>query len=212
MKSDDRFWQVEGRTSPKSRHTGLTTTARIETRAASASLRSVALFEAGKAILLVMLGCGMFDLIHKNVDAIAEQIAFMFRVNPHGELSNAFMKLASHATDHTLWILAIWALFDAGVRLIAAYGLWRERAWGLWFELLLTALYLPPEFYLLLRHPDWLKGGALTINIGIMLMMLWFCLAIRVPQNTRRVVPESESVRKFPQNATLSDLRRRHDA
>ena len=196
MRSDNRFWQVEGRTSRKRRHTEpLTTRARIEAGTASLSLRSVALFEAAKAILFVMLGCGMFDLIHKNVDAIAEQIAFMFRINPHGKLSNAFMKLASHATDHTLWILAIWALFDAAVRLIAAYGLWREQTWGQWFELLLTALYLPPEFYLLLRDPDWLKGCALMINIGIMLMMLRFCLTIWVPQNIRRDAPESESMR-----------------
>jgi hypothetical protein len=74
MKSDNRFWQVEGRTSRKRRHTGLTT-----------------LFEASKAILFLMLGCRTFDLIHKNVDAVAERIAFMFL---HQPLSNAFTKFS----------------------------------------------------------------------------------------------------------------------
>jgi hypothetical protein len=37
------------------------------------ALRSVAIFEAAKAILFLLLGCGVVDLIHNSVDAITEK-------------------------------------------------------------------------------------------------------------------------------------------
>jgi hypothetical protein len=43
------------------------------------ALRSVAIFEAAKAILFLLLGCGVVDLIHNSVDAITEKIALMLR-------------------------------------------------------------------------------------------------------------------------------------
>ena len=138
----------------------------------SVGLRTVAVFEAAKGGIVLLLGCGVLDLIHKNLDAIAERLAEVLRVNPDGKLSNLFVKLASHATDRLLWMLAIGALVYAAVRAVEAYGLWREREWAQWFALLSTASYLPPELYWLLRHPTWLKCGALITNIAVLLFML----------------------------------------
>lgn len=139
-------------------------------------LRGVALFEAGKAILILLLGCGAFDLLHKNVDGGAEQIALMVRIHPTGKLSHVFGRLATHVNDRMLWVVAVGALFDGTIRSIAAYALWRKRRWAEWFELLSTALYIPPEVYLLLRHPSWLKGSALAINLITVLVMMSLCL------------------------------------
>jgi uncharacterized membrane protein (DUF2068 family) len=135
-------------------------------------IRVVAVFEAAKGILILLLGFGAFTLIHKNVDDIAERLVELLRVNPEGKLSNLFLDLANRATDTTLWVLAIGALVDAAVRLIEAFGLWREREWAQWFSLLSTALYLPGELYSLLRHPSWLKWGVLVTNALIVLFML----------------------------------------
>jgi uncharacterized membrane protein (DUF2068 family) len=127
----------------------------------SVGLRTVAAFEAAKGGIVLLLGCGVLDLIRKNLDAIAERLAEVLHVNPDGKLSNLFVKLASHATDRLLWMLAIGAPVYAAVRSVEAYGLWREREWAQWFALLSTALYLPPELYWLLGHPTWLKCSAL---------------------------------------------------
>jgi uncharacterized membrane protein (DUF2068 family) len=150
----------------------------------SVGLRTVAVFEAAKGGIILLLGCGVLDLIHKNLDTIAERLAEVLRVNPDGKLSNLFVKLASHATDRLLWMLAIGALVYAAVRAVEAYGLWREREWAQWFALLSTALYLPPELYWLLRHPTWLKCGALITNIAVLLFMLILRVkAVRHQQN-----------------------------
>jgi len=151
----------------------------------SAGLRTIAVFEAAKGSIVLLLGCGALDLIHKNVADVAEQLTEILRVNPDGRLSNLFWKLASQATDRLLWALAIGALVYATVRLIEAYGLWREREWAQWFALLSTALYLPGEVYWLLRHPSWLRCGVLLLNIVILLFML----ILRITGFRRRQIP-----------------------
>jgi uncharacterized membrane protein (DUF2068 family) len=138
----------------------------------SVGLRTVAVLEATKGILVLLLGFGVLALIHKNLDDVAEWLTEILRVNPEGKLSNLFFNAADRATDRTLWVLAIGALVYAAVRFVEAFGLWREREWAQWFALLSGALYLPWELYSLLRHPRPLKWGVVASNAVIVLYML----------------------------------------
>jgi uncharacterized membrane protein (DUF2068 family) len=144
----------------------------------SVALRTVAMFEATKGAIVLLLGCGLF-LLHKNLDDIIERVVHVLHVNPEGKLSNLFFELASHSSNRNLWVLALGTLAYGSVGLTEAYGLWREREWAQWFSLLSTALYLPPELYLLLGHPSWLKSAVLVTNIVIILFMLSLCLNAR---------------------------------
>jgi uncharacterized membrane protein (DUF2068 family) len=110
--------------------------------------------------------------MHNNLDDVVERVVQVLHVSPEGKLSNLFFELASHASDRNLWVLALSSLAYASVRLIEAHGLWREREWAQWFSLLSTALYLPPELYWMLGHPNWLKSVVLVINVMIFLFML----------------------------------------
>jgi uncharacterized membrane protein (DUF2068 family) len=149
----------------------------------SVGLRTVAVVEATKGILVLLLGVGVLALIHKNLDDVAEWLTEMLRVNPEGRLSNLFFNAADRATDKTLWVLAIGALVYAAVRFVEAFGLWREREWAQWFALLSGALYLPWELYSLLRHPRPLKWGVVAANAVIVLYML----SLRVKARRRSV-------------------------
>ena len=151
---------------------------------ASVGLRSVAIFEAAKGGIVLLLTGGVLDLIHKNLGDVAERLAEALHVNPEGKLTNVFGMLASHAREGTLWVLALGAVVYAAVRSIEAYGLWREREWAQWFALLSTALYLPPELYWLLRRPGWLSGSVFATNV----LNLLFMLTLRV-NAARRTSP-----------------------
>ena len=50
----------------------------------------VPIFEAIKAIVL-LLGCGPFHLMHKDLDEVAEPVAQVLPVNLEGKLSNLFL-------------------------------------------------------------------------------------------------------------------------
>jgi uncharacterized membrane protein (DUF2068 family) len=138
----------------------------------SVVLRTLAMFDVAKAAIVLLLGCGLFHLMHKNLDAVAARVAEVLHVNPEGKLSNLLFELASYASDRNLWVLALVTLAYTSVRSTEAYGLWREREWAQWFSLLSTALYLPPELYWMLRDPSWLKCAVLAANIVIFLFLL----------------------------------------
>jgi uncharacterized membrane protein (DUF2068 family) len=138
----------------------------------SVVLRTIAMFEVTKAAIVLLLGCGLFHLMHKNLDEVAKRVVQLLHVNPEGKLSNLFFELANHSTDRNLWVLALGTLAYASVGLTEAYGLWREREWAQWFSLSSTALYLPPELYWMLRDPTWLKCAVLVTNIVIFLFMV----------------------------------------
>jgi len=52
-------------------------------------LCTIVMFEVTKSAILLLLGCGLFYLMHKNLDDVAER-GVQVHVNPEGKLSNLF--------------------------------------------------------------------------------------------------------------------------
>ncbi len=136
------------------------------------ALRTVAVFEAAKGLLVLLLGLGLLRLVHKNLDEFAEQLIRFLHASPGGRLSNLFVTAAGRTTDKGLWALAAAAAVYALVRFAEAYGLWLDREWAEWFALLSGSMYLPWEMYSLIRHPHPVKWVILAANITIVLYML----------------------------------------
>jgi uncharacterized membrane protein (DUF2068 family) len=136
------------------------------------ALRTVALFEAAKGLIVLLLGMGLLRLMHKNLEDFAEQLSRFLHASPGGRLSNLFITAADRATDKSLWALAATAAIYALVRFAEAYGLWYDREWAEWFALLSGSMYLPWEVYSILRHPLLLKWVVLAVNLAIVLYML----------------------------------------
>jgi len=153
------------------------------------ALRSVAVFEAAKGLLVLLLGLGLLRFLHKNLEDIAEQIIRFLHASPGNHLSNLFVTAASHASDKSLWALAGAAMVYSIVRFAEAYGLWNDREWAEWFALLSGALYLPWEMYSLIRHPHPIKWVILLANIAVVLYML----VLRIQANTHRTAARSAS-------------------
>ena len=144
----------------------------MHTSKKTVALRTVAVFEAAKGLIVLLLGLGLLRLVHKNLDEFAEQLIRFLHASPGGRLSNLFVTAADRATDKSLWALAAAALVYALVRFAEAYGLWLDREWAEWFALLSGGMYLPWEMYSLARHPHPVKWVILAGNIAIVLYML----------------------------------------
>ena len=139
--------------------------------ASRTGVRIVAVFEAGKAALVLLAGLGLLSLIHKDLQAVAERIVGHMHMNPARHYPAIFIDAASRLTDANLWQLAWLALGYAVVRLVEAYGLWHNRRWAEWFALVSGGLYLPIELYEIFNHVTWIKAGVFIINLGIVLAM-----------------------------------------
>src|SRR5438874_4918452 len=134
-------------------------------------LRTIAVFEAVKGLLVLAVGFGVWRLRHRDIDDVVDRIISFFHINPEGHLSNIFSKAAEHLTQKTLVLVALGALVYSIIRFAEAYGLWRARAWAEWFALISGTIYIPFEIRALMHHPNPIKWGILLINILIVLYM-----------------------------------------
>ena len=134
-------------------------------------LRTIAVFEAVKGLLILAVGFGVWRLRHRDIDDVVDRIVNFFHLNPEGHLSNIFSKAAENLTAKNLVLVAIGALVYSIIRFAEAYGLWRARAWAEWFALISGTVYIPFEIHALLHHPNLIKWAILLINIAIVLYM-----------------------------------------
>jgi uncharacterized membrane protein (DUF2068 family) len=145
----------------------------VDTRSAKVGLRAVAIFEATKGGLVLLLEFGLLSLLHKDTVEMAEHAVHLLHLNPEHHLSHAIVNAASKLTDGRLWAIAAGGLAYATVRFVEAYGLWNRRVWAEWFALLSGALYLPWELFELAEKTTPVRIVVLVSNVIIVLYMLF---------------------------------------
>jgi uncharacterized membrane protein (DUF2068 family) len=139
----------------------------------STSIRAVALFEAGKGLIVVLAGCGVLSLAHRDIQDIAEDVVDHLHLDAASHYPHIFLDAVSRANDWGLWKLAALAALYAAVRFVEAYGLWRQRHWAEWFAALSGLIYIPFEVRGVMRGHGLPAITALTLNIAIVAMMLF---------------------------------------
>jgi len=149
----------------------------LDTTASRAGLRTIALFEAAKGLVVLLVGLGLLSLIHQDVGEFAARLVRRLHLNPARRSPHIFLEAAARMTDAKLWALALGAAVYAAMRFVEAYGLWRRRVWAEWFAILSGGLYLPWELYGVWRHATALRAGIFLLNCAIVLYLLWVRLA-----------------------------------
>jgi uncharacterized membrane protein (DUF2068 family) len=136
-----------------------------------AALRAVALFEAAKGALVLVAGFGLFRLIHRDAEHVADLLSRHLHLNAAKEHTRIFVELLSNLSSSRLWMLAALALTYSCVRFIEAYGLWRDRPWAKWLAALSGAIYVPFELYELYLGLSAIKVAALVLNVAVVAYM-----------------------------------------
>jgi uncharacterized membrane protein (DUF2068 family) len=144
----------------------------LDHRSSTTGLRAVASFEALKGGVVVLLLLIIFG-VHNRAEDIAENLLFHLHIDPDRRLSQVLLDAATRLSDTRLLTIAIAALSYSSVRFIEAWGLWNRRVWAEWFALLSGALYIPWEALKLAEHHTWVNILILTVNVGIVLYMLY---------------------------------------
>jgi uncharacterized membrane protein (DUF2068 family) len=145
----------------------------------SAASRTIALLEGAKGALVLLAGLGLLELLHRDVQAVAEALVRDAHLNPASHIPRIFIEASGKVDDHRLVLLALGALTYAIVRLAEAFGLWHEQAWAQWFGALSGGLYLPFEVRLLVRRFTVLRLFVLTCNLAIVGYLVWRILLRR---------------------------------
>lgn len=136
------------------------------------ALHAVAILEATKGILIITVGFGLLSLIHRNVQAIAEEIVRQFHLNPSNGIPRIFLEVAASAADGSqLLLLALGAVGYASIRFIEAWGLWIGREWAEWLGIVSGGIYIPLEVYELFISVTPVKVGIFLVNIAIVAVL-----------------------------------------
>jgi len=140
-------------------------------------LRGIALFEAGKGLLAVMVAIWLLSLLHKDIQDVAEHLLHflhrIFRLNPDGHLARSIIRGARRVTPGNLHLWIGGTILYSIIRFAEAAGLWLEKQWAEWFALISGCLYLPIEIYELAHHATPIKWAIFATNLLIVAYLAW---------------------------------------
>jgi uncharacterized membrane protein (DUF2068 family) len=137
------------------------------------ALRLVALFEAFKGLIVLAGAFGLISLLHRDIGALAEKLIEHTHLNPASHYPQILLDAASHLHDSKLIALSLGALAYSGIRLVEAYGLFRERAWAEVLAAVSGAIYLPFEVVSAATEASPMHVGLLMANAAVVAVMVY---------------------------------------
>lgn len=161
-------------------------------------LRGVALFEAGKGALALLLSFLLLTFRHRNMERAARRILSALHISPDRHVYHEVLQAAVKVTSHTIWLFVFGVVAYAVIRFIEAAGLWLEREWAAWFALISGSIYLPWEIYELARRQNAIKWIIFGINVVIVLYLLWLRLEMNRMRNRRNVEAPPNATPQMP--------------
>jgi len=145
----------------------------VDTPNHNKGLRSVAIVEAFKDIIVLVAGLGLLTILGQNAGKLADQLVKQTHLNPASHYPRISIETMSHLADgHLRWLAALATIY-AIVRLVEAYGLWNQRRWAEWLAALGGMIYIPLEIYELFQRVSLISVSALLINLGIVSYLVW---------------------------------------
>lgn len=159
-------------------------------------LRGVALFEAGKGVLALVLASILLTMRHKDMDSIARHALRALHINPDRQFYHDVIQAAGKVTSRSIWLFVFAVVAYAIIRFVEAGGLWLEREWAEWFALLSGSIYLPWEIYELMRRENIWKWIVFGVNVVIVLYLLWLRVEMHRMRKKRSVISAQHSAKE----------------
>ena len=136
-------------------------------------IRLIAAFKLLKAGLLIALGIGAFNLLHKDVAEVIEHWIKALGLDPGNRFLDAALGKASNLSAEQIKKLGLGSFIYAGLFLTEGVGLWLLKRWAERLTVIITSSLLPIEIYEIHRHPTSFKWGVLTLNLAIVVYLIY---------------------------------------
>jgi uncharacterized membrane protein (DUF2068 family) len=151
-------------------------------------IHTVALFEASKGIIILIAGFAILQLVHGDLQMIADSIVRHLHMNPARHNPHIFLDAIAGISDSKIKYLAVFAFIYSIVRFVEAYGLWHYRPWAEWFAILSGGIYIPVELIGLFRHATIIKGSIFIVNLFIVLFLIYIQIVNRKPTDKLKII------------------------
>jgi uncharacterized membrane protein (DUF2068 family) len=139
-------------------------------------LRTIAAFEAIKGIAALAAIVGVLDLMHHDARHLATELIGHFGLNPDAHYPSILLHYADQLTHANVRALVLIASGYILVRLLEAYGIWNDRAWGEWLGAFSGGLYIPVEVVHMMHRPSVISAVVLSGNVLVVIFLafqLW---------------------------------------
>jgi uncharacterized membrane protein (DUF2068 family) len=138
-------------------------------------LRTVAMIEALKGVLVLAVAFALIALLRHDVDLqdAAMNVLDFLHIDPDRRLAGLFIDAAGKVMDWNVIFVGLGAFAYSALRFIEAYGLWRERVWAEWLAIISGSLYIPMEVIELLRRATPMRWSLLIINLIVVAYIAW---------------------------------------
>jgi uncharacterized membrane protein (DUF2068 family) len=125
-----------------------------------------------KGAALACLSLGVFDLIHKDLTAVAMRFVQEFRISPENKYVELGLEKLGLVEPSTLIRLGMLSALYASVQLIEGLGLWFGAAWAEYMVVISTGLFVPEECAALVHHYTWIRLTVLLMNVAILVYVV----------------------------------------
>lgn len=154
---------------------------RFDQRNINKGIHTIAIFEAFKGIIVLIAGFAILQLVHGELQLIADGIVKHLHMNLARHNPHIFLEAITRITDSKIRLYAAFAFIYSVIRFIEAYGLWHLKPWAEWFAILSGGIYIPVEIIGLFRHATVIKGSIFLINLFIVLFLVYIRIIIPKP-------------------------------
>ncbi len=136
-------------------------------------IRMIAGAKIAKGAALACLSLGVFDLIHKDLTALAQRFVQVARISPENKYVEIALEKLGLVEPSTLVRLGMLSALYASIQLIEGLGLWFGAAWAEYMVVVSTGIFVPEECIGIWRHPTWLRLAILLLNAAILVYVVW---------------------------------------
>ena len=137
------------------------------------ALLTIAVFEAVKGLAAIAASLGLLSLAHKDVRRIAYALIGHFHLDPEAHYPQLLIETANWIATSNVYAIFAVAVLYAVIRLVEAYGLWKDRAWAEWLAALSGSLYLPLELNHFIAHTTTINACVLIGNLAVVVFMVF---------------------------------------
>lgn len=143
-------------------------------------LKLIAILKLVKGLLLLGLGIGVLNFLHKDVATVLEYWINAFRVDPNNHYIHELIAKRGSLDKHMLEAISAGTFFYSALMLTEGIGLWLAMRWAAYLTVIATSSFIPLEVYQIYKHVSLAKLVVLGINI----MVVWY-LVIRLRRDLR---------------------------
>ena len=130
-------------------------------------LALIALFTLVKGVVLLLVGAGLLRLVDPEIATFLAPAVDLLHLHGHSRLLHSLLLKVGVLPSHTLFLMAYASLLYSVFLLIEGCGLWLEASWAGYMAVISTSVFLPVEFYDVLKQISVVHVTMLLLNVAI---------------------------------------------